>query len=61
MEALETDIAALESEKAEIEAALSSGAITVEEITAKSIRLPRLQEELDAKEMRWLELSEIEG
>ena len=61
MEALEADIAALESEKAEIEAALSSGSISVEEITAKSIRLPKLQEELDTKEMRWLELSEIEG
>ena len=61
MEALGTDIKALEVEKAEIEAALSSGLISVEEITAKSIRLPMLIEELDTKELRWLELSEIEG
>ena len=31
----------------------------VEEITAMSKRLPQLNEELDEKSMRWLELSEI--
>lgn len=61
MEALEADIQALEAEKADIEAALSSGTLSVDEITAKSIRLPQLMEELDTKELRWLELSEIEG
>lgn len=59
MEALEADIAKLEAEKAEIETALSSGTLSVEEITAHSRRLPLLTEELEEKEMRWLELSEI--
>ncbi len=58
-EALETDIEALEQEKAAIEAALSSGTATVEEITAMSKRLPVLDEELDEKSMRWLELAEF--
>ena len=58
-EALETDIDRLEREKSEIEAALSSGMLSVAEITEKSIRLPQLNEELDEKSMRWLELSEL--
>ena len=57
-EQLEQDIACLEAEKREIEAALSSGTLSVAEITEKSIRLPQLNEELDGKSMRWLELSE---
>ena len=61
MEALEADIQALETEKLDIEDALSSGTLSVDEITAKSIRLPQLLGELDSKELRWLELSEIEG
>ena len=58
-EQLEKDIAALEAEQAEIEAQLSSGALSVDEITEKSKRLPILKDELDEKSMRWLELSEI--
>ena len=58
-EALEADIDRLEREKSEIEAALSSGMLSVAEITKKSIRLPQLNEELDEKSMRWLELSEL--
>lgn len=57
-EQLEKDIEALTSEKRQIESALSSGQISVEDITSMSRRLPALNEELDAKEMRWLELSE---
>ncbi len=57
-EQLEKDIEQLETEKKAIEEALSSGTISVEEITEKSIRLPKLQDELDEKTMRWLELSE---
>lgn len=60
-EQLGKDIEALEAEKKLIEDALSSGAITVDEITEKSKRLPVLNEELDEKSMRWLELSEIEA
>ena len=58
-EQLGKDIAALETEQAEIEAQLSSGTLSVAEITEKSKRLPMLKEELDEKSMRWLELSEI--
>ena len=59
MEQLEKDIEALEAEKKQIEDALCGGTISVEEITNMSKRLPLLNEELDEKSMRWLELSEI--
>jgi len=59
LEALENEIAKLENEKKELEAALCSGTLSVAELTEKSKRLPALQEELDEKEMRWLELEEI--
>ncbi len=58
-EQLEKDIEALEQEKTDIEGALSSGTASVEEITSMSKRLPLLNEELDEKSMRWLELSEF--
>ena len=60
-EQLEKDIAALETEKKTIEDALSSGTLSVDEITTMSKRLPLLNDELDEKSMRWLELSEIES
>ena len=60
-EQLEKDIAALEAEKKSIEDALSSGTLSVDEITTMSKRLPLLNDELDEKSMRWLELSEIES
>ena len=58
-EQLESDIDALEQEKARIEEALSSGTISVDDITAMSKRLPLLNDELDEKSMRWLELAEF--
>lgn len=58
---LEKDIAQLEKEQKEIEELLCSGTLPVDELTEKSKRLPLLKEELDLKEMRWLELSEIES
>ncbi|WP_314313008.1 ABC-F family ATP-binding cassette domain-containing protein [Hoylesella marshii] len=60
-ERLDKEIAILEEERKKIEDALCSGNLSVEELTAKSKRLPELQRELDEKSMRWLELSEIEG
>ena len=48
-------------EKKQIEEALCSGTLSVDELTEKSKRLPLLNDELDEKTMRWLELSEIEG
>ena len=58
-EQLEKDIEALEQEKTDIESALSSGTASVEDITTMSKRLPLLNDELDEKSMRWLELSEF--
>ena len=58
-EQLEGEIEALETEKKQIEEALSSGTLSVDEITVMSKRLPLLTEELDEKSMRWLELSEL--
>lgn len=58
-EQLEKDIERLETEKKEIEDALCSGTLSVDNITEKSIRLPLLTDELDEKSMRWLELSEF--
>lgn len=60
-EQLEKDIASLEQQQHEIEEALCSGTLSVEELTEKSRLLPKLKEEIDEKSMRWLELSEIEG
>jgi ATP-binding cassette subfamily F protein uup len=57
---LEEEIALLESEQKEIEAALCGGTASISEITEMSKRLPLLKEELDEKSMRWLELSELE-
>ena len=61
MEQLEKDIATLEAEKKQIEEALCGGTTSVDEITAMSKRLPMLNDELDEKSMRWLELSEIDN
>ena len=61
MEQLEADIASLEIEKKEVEDALCSGTLDVEKLTEYSKRLPLINEELEEKTMRWLELSEIEG
>lgn len=59
MEQLEADIESLEAEKKDIEKKLSSGAIPTAQIIELSKRLPALNDELDQKSMRWLELSEI--
>ena len=61
LEQLEKDIEALEDEKKQIEEALCGGTTSVDEITRLSKRLPQLNDELDEKSMRWLELSEIEN
>ena len=60
-EQLEREIATLEEEQRQLEEQLCSGQLSVEELTEKSKRLPLLKDELDAKSMRWLELSEIES
>lgn len=57
---LTKDIEALEQEKKDIETALCSGTLSVDDLTEKSKRLPIVSDELDEKSMRWLELSELE-
>lgn len=60
-ERLEKEIAALEEEQKSIEEALCSAMLPIDELTEKSKRLPIIKDELEEKEMRWLELSEING
>ena len=60
-EHLEKELAALEKEQKTIEEALCSGTLSIDELTEKSKRLPLVKDELEEKEMRWLELSEIDG
>ena len=60
-ERLEKEIAALEKEQKTIEEALCSGTLSIDELTEKSKRLPLVKDELEEKEIRWLELSEIDG
>ncbi len=59
LEQLEKDMEALNAEKDSIEALLSSGNASVDEITAASARFGEVKDLLDEKELRWLELSEI--
>ena len=54
LEKLEHDLKCLEQEKNNIEAALCSGTLSVEELTEKSKRLPQLETELEEKEMSWI-------
>ena len=58
-EQLTADIESLELEQQQLEEALCSGMLSIEELTEKSKRLPQLKDELDEKSMRWLELSEL--
>ena len=58
-EALDEDITKLEQQIKDLEEEICSGKLTVEDLTAKSMLLPTLKEELDEKSMRWLELSEL--
>ncbi|MGI6232179.1 MAG: ribosomal protection-like ABC-F family protein [Prevotella sp.] len=59
-ESLGKEIEALEQEQKQLEDALCSGTLSVEELTEKSKRLPEVKDLLDEKELRWLELSELE-
>ena len=60
-ERLEREIAALEQEQHQLEEALCSGTLSIDQLTEMSKRLPLLKDELDEKSLRWLELSEIEN
>ena len=57
-EALEAEIPQLEQEKADLEAEMSSGTLSPDDLLAKSQRIAVVMEAIDEKTMRWLELSE---
>ena len=61
LEQLEKDMEELNAEKARIEALLSGGTASVNEIAGASARFGEVSNLLDEKEMRWLELSELAG
>ena len=61
MEETERRIETLTAEKTELESSLSSGTLDADAITAAAKRLAEVGEELDAAEMRYLELLDIEG
>lgn len=60
LEALTVEIEALTEERKTLEASFNSGEI-IDDIAAKAARYSELKDILDEKEMRWLELSEIDG
>ena len=61
LEELEKQMPQLEEEKAQLEALLSGGATNPNDIAQASARYKEVQDLLDEAEMRWLELSEIDG
>lgn len=58
LEMLENDLGRLETEKGEIESAMNSGKLTATELQVKSSRFASILLDVEAKELRWLELSE---
>ena len=55
---LEQELPRLEAEKGEIEALMSSGTLSPDELMAKGRRMQELMDLIDEKELRWLELAE---
>ena len=60
-ETLEKDIAALESRKGEIAKEFEQASMDASKLEDLSRETKAIQDELEEKEMRWLELSELEG
>ena len=58
-EQLTKDIESLEAEKSELETALASGSLSNDELIQKSQRFQEVTDLLDEKELRWLELDEL--
>lgn len=58
MEQIEADLAGLEREKGILEEKLSSGSLSPAELEEASRRIGIVLEEIDEKELRWLELSD---
>ncbi|MBQ3212402.1 MAG: ABC-F family ATP-binding cassette domain-containing protein [Alistipes sp.] len=59
LEQLEVELPQLESEKTALEEKLSSGTLSHEELSAAAARIGEIINQIEEKEMRWLELSEI--
>ena len=59
MEQLEADLEALGAEQKELEALLAGGTHDYQKIAQASERYEQIRAQIDAKETRWLELSEI--
>jgi ATP-binding cassette subfamily F protein uup len=57
-EQLEDDLEALNTEKEELEMAMSSGTLSNDELMLKASRIEEVINLIDEKELRWLELSE---
>ncbi|MCC6289410.1 MAG: ABC-F family ATP-binding cassette domain-containing protein [Chitinophagaceae bacterium] len=60
-EILQKEITILENEKTEISRQLNEGTLPYDQLQKFSQRIGELSEQLDEKEMRWLELSELIG
>ena len=60
LEQIEKDLEELAAEKAGLEESISSGSLPYEKLQEASERIGQIIEETDIKEMRWLELQEIE-
>lgn len=58
LESIESSMPALEQEKSELEARMSSGGLSYEELQKSGSRIQEIIAELDRLETRWLELSE---
>lgn len=58
-ELLESEIPALEKEKKELEEQMGNATLSYQEIETKAQRIGQIQTQLEEKEMRWLELSEL--
>jgi len=59
-ETLQKEIAALDKEKTAVTEKLNNGSAPFDELQQLSLRIGEISNLLDAKELRWLELSEIE-
>lgn len=60
-EQLQTDITSLEEEKEKMITAISGGTEDHEALTSWSNRVQEIDQQLEVLELRWLELSELEG
>lgn len=58
-ERLTQEIEALETEKVQVEQAMAEGKMSTDELIEASNRFQTINKELDAREMRWLELDEL--